>query len=343
MSAPRRHHFIPVRHLARFSADIGRSPRDRRVAVFDKRRGLRGGLAKAGAIAVETDLYGIRAFDVPDSVETFRQIFDAVFDPAARDPGFEIDEKAQLENDGVDAIQRLLDGRPSGIHILTEDERAPLIAYLGLLLVQHPTLVRERAAAVAAQFRSVLPPRIFEDPHAQRVFDEGARGAAVLATAQDSLATGLELNRLSWRLLRRATPPFFVLGDSAVAGLYPDDPYGARRVDDPTAKFVVPLDPQQVLLLEPGPHGVGLVMDLVGEEGAWIVMGLNRVAWIRAAREVYARERSDLRAVVSALASDDMHDHSRQLPVRDSVLPRLLLEYDGDQPNPQIAFPSQGD
>lgn len=327
-------------HLARFSRDAERPVRHRRLAVFDKRRGLRGGLTKADQLAVEKDLYAIRTFDVPDSVRTFKDIFDAVFAPSARDPGFEIAEKAELERRGIQAIEALIDQRRTGLYFTSEDERAALIAYVGLLVVQHPTAIRDRAAAVATQFRAVLPPALYEDRLAGLVFGEGARGAAVLATAEDSLATGLELNQLSLRVLRRHRPPLFVLGDNAVVAFQARDAARPVNVADPSSRFVMPLDPQQALLVEAGPAGRLLITDIDDNEGAQIVAGLNRMSWMRAAREVYAAQRPQLLAVAATLEGWETGDHSRQLLVRQSVLPRLEVTYEPEGIRPEIKFPT---
>ena len=314
------HHFIPVRHLARFGDRPAKPARERRVFVYDKIVGRQRGPTKTGNVAREVGLYTTRTQDLSTPPSDPADLERALFASEARDEGFEIPEKADLENRGVDAVEGLLDPLEPGVHQWDESTRAPLMLYAALLAVGHPTALRARTRAMHDRMTAALPKQIFDEEWFQRTSLEYARGGAVLGTATDMHETALEFNQLSWRLVRRSEPPYFVLGDNAVAALYPETPFGPGRILDSRALLLMPLSPKAMFWLEAGPPGVGRVVDIDGPEGASIVRGLNRIVWMRAAREVYGRVEKDLLDVARSVSPAENRDHSLQFPVREESL-----------------------
>jgi hypothetical protein len=143
-------HFIPVGHLARFSVDPIAVPLRRRVLhLYDKRSGSFRS-AKAEKVAFENDLYTTRTPDVGGIQPVPDQLLRAVLDPANKDSDIE-GVKADIEESGL-AAMRAIESWEVGLRELTEEERAPSLAYVGLLLAQHPTMVSARRDAISAKF-----------------------------------------------------------------------------------------------------------------------------------------------------------------------------------------------
>jgi hypothetical protein len=142
-------HFMPVGHLARFSVDPVAVPVRRRVLhLYDKRSGSFRS-AKAEKVAFENDLYTTRTPDLAGIQHVPDQLLRAVFDPAYKDSDIE-GVKADIEQSGL-AAMRAIESWEAGLRELTEEERAPLLAYLGLLLAQHPTMMSARRDAISAK------------------------------------------------------------------------------------------------------------------------------------------------------------------------------------------------
>ncbi len=329
MKPPQAHHFIPAAHLARFSAsptNVG--PRDRLLHLYDKRSGrFRSG--KVGKLGFENDLYTFRMPDLRGVEPELEQLYNAAFDPANKDAGLETD-KIDIETNGLAAMEAV-EGWCVGQRQLSEDERAPLLAYVGLLLAQHPTTMGARAAALrdrfweAASFRGSPPPQL------RAVFDEAMRGAAVLAVVPDGLATALELNYLAWKVIRWRDAPRLILGDVGVAAWYPGTVWGVGDPWTPDAKFLLPVSPTTVVILGGLGPGLCVVEDRTGVDAAKEVGVINVGSWARSRAEVYAADRSDLERTMSLLGPIDPRAHqSAQLPVRETALPAFEVDAQGD-------------
>lgn len=326
MQRPKAHHFVPVAHLARFSGDSDSvSPRDRQLHVFDKRSGAYR-TSRASKVAFENDLYTMRFPDLSALEPDPLQLLHAVFDPANKDSGIESD-KAEIEERGLLAI-REIESWPSGPRGLTEDERAPFLSYVGLLLAQHPTTMEARRALITERFWAVAERRIKRHPMLERLGVEWDRGAGALAVVFDGLALALELNYLAWKVVRWASPRL-VLGDVAAAAWYPGAPLGIGHPWRPPSKLIIPISPTTAVILgEIGP-GICLVEDR-GVSNAE-VDALNVISWARAKSEVYALAREDLERVASQLGPlSPTASHSRQLAIRESVLPAFTLDAKGN-------------
>lgn len=166
---PKAHHFIPVGHLARFSeTPTSVPPRRRSLTVYDKRSG-RFRRAACGKTAVENDLYTFRVPDLSGVPPDPRRFMKAIFDAANKDPEIEI-AKADVEAMGIEAMTTI-DAWSTGLRTLAEEERAPLLAYAGLLVAQHPTMMRARSEAVCRQFRTIAEPLLGRPNWVQFVVD----------------------------------------------------------------------------------------------------------------------------------------------------------------------------
>jgi hypothetical protein len=333
------HHFIPAAHLARFSASPPNvEPRNRVLHLYDKRSGgFRQG--KVGKVGFENDLYTFRIPDLKGVEPELEQLAKAVFDPANKDAELET-AKIDIETNGLAAIQAI-DGWGVGQREVSEDERAPLLAYFGLLLAQHPTMMSARATALrnrfweAASFRSSPPTPI------RTVFDEAMRGAGAFAVVFDGFATALELNYLAWKVIRWRDGPRLILGDVGVAAWYPGGLWGVGDPWTPDATFVLPISPTSVVVLGGFAPGLCVVEDRSGVDAEEEICVMNVGSWARSRAEVYAADRGDLERTISLLGPiDPRADHSAQLRVRTSVLPGFEVDAKGDL---KINQPSEPD
>jgi hypothetical protein len=221
MQLAKAHHFIPVAHLTRFSSSPARiRPRDRVVHLYDKRSGSYR-TAKVGKVAFENDLYTFRIPNLTGVEPDPGQLIRAVFDPANKDAEIE-NAKVEIEEGGLAAI-REIDTWPAGFREVSEDDRAPLLAYVGLLMAQHPTMMSARIAVVRDRFRKQVEARFGRPAPLQTINDEMDKGMAAFAVVFDGLATALELSYLAWKVLRWANPPGLLLGDVGVAAWYPGE------------------------------------------------------------------------------------------------------------------------
>lgn len=193
-------------------------------------------------------------------------------------------------------------------------------------------LISERLWAVAER-------QIKRNAMLERLGAEWAQGAGALAVVFDGLALALELNYLAWKVVRWASPRL-VLGDVAVAAWYPGAPLGIGHPWQPLSKLIIPISPRSVVILgEIGP-GKCLVEDRGVSNSE--VDAMNVISWARAKSEVYALAREDLERVASQLGPlSSTASHSRQLAVRESVLPAFTLDakgnlhvHDPDPPDP---------
>lgn len=335
MKQAQAHHFIPAAHLARFSAsptDI--PPRDRVLHLYDKHSG-RFRTGKAAKIGFENDLYTIRMPDLKGVEPELDQLVGAAFNPDNKDAELEF-AKIDIETNGLAAIQAV-DGWGVGQREVSEDERAPLLAYFGLLLAQHPTMMSARAAALRDRFWRAASVRSSPPPQIRKLFDEAMRGAGALAVVFDGLATALELNYLAWKVIRWRDGPRLILGDVGVAAWYPGTLWGVGDPWTPDAKFVLPISPSSVVVLGGIMPGVCVVEDRSGEQAAAEIGVMNVGSWARSRAEVYAADRLDLERTIQLLGPiDPRGDASAQLNVRNSVLPEFRVDEQGglqiDQP-----------
>jgi Protein of unknown function (DUF4238) len=321
-SKPKAHHFIPVGHLARFSqTTIHVPPRDRLLHLYDKRSGSFR-RATCGKTAVENDLYTFRIPTLAGVPPEPRSFVEAIFDASNKDPEVEI-AKAEVETNGVRSVADIASW-PTGPRTLTEDDRAPLLAYVGLLLAQHPAMMTARSEAVRRQFWQIAEPVLGRPRLMEAVMAEMCRGLAALAMVGDGFETSLELNYLGWQIIRRTDRPNLILGDVGVAAVYPEDPMGTGDVWTVGARFFVPLSPSVLLVLGDFAPGDCLVAEPPGSDGVMLFDLANTMSWARSRAEIYAGDRQDLdRALALVGPLQARVDHSAQLRVRESVLPRF--------------------
>jgi hypothetical protein len=327
------HHFIPVGHLARFS--LGNAvPRECDLQIFDKRaNGYRTG--KTGKVAFETNLYayrspsGERAGVESFELRTFDDLGRWVRDAATKDAFVESD-KAGIEERGLRAIADLSTWSTGDYH-LDEDQRVDALAYVGLLLAQHPSMMARRAEAVSARFWAKASDRIAPTDGARRLFAGMDHGISVLAMILDALCTARELNYLAWKVVHWRNSPRLILGDSAVVAMFPGNPLGTGDTWTPGATFALPIDPGCVLFIGEFAPGLCVVEDRSGPDAASEIMVMNITSWARARAEVYGAERVDLIATQERLEPiSPTGAFPNQLPVRTSVLPDFAFDDQGD-------------
>lgn len=321
MGKAKAHHFIPVAHLTRFSsspATVG--SRDRTLHLYDKRSGAYR-TAKVGKVAFENDLYTIRIPDMTGVQPDPAQLLKAVFDPANKDAEIE-SAKVEIEERGLAAI-RQIETWPVGFREVSEDDRAPLLAYVGLLLAQHPTMMNARIAVVGDRLWKQVEPRFGRPALLRTMNDEMDKGMAAFAVVFDGLATALELNYLAWKVVRWVNQPRLLLGDVGVAAWYPGDTaIGVGEVWASDAKFILPISPTSIVVLGGFAPGACEIESRDGPESEAEVDAMNIISWARSRAEVYAPDRHDLERTIALLGPlDPTSDHSAQLNVRTSVLP----------------------
>lgn len=321
-SKPKAHHFIPVGHLARFSRTaIHVPPRDRLLHLYDKRSGSFR-RATCGKTAVENDLYTFRIPTLAGVPPEPRSFVEAIFDASNKDPEVEI-AKAEVETHGVRSVADIASW-PTWSRTLTEDDRAPLLAYVGLLLAQHPAMMKARSEAVRRQFWQIAEPVLGRPRLMEAVMAEMCRSLAALALVGDGFETSLELDYLGWQIIRRTDPPRLILGDIGVAAVYPEDPMRAGDVWTVGARFFVPLSPSALLVLGDFAPGYCLVAQPPGDDGVMLFDLANTMSWARSRAEIYSGDRQDLDRTLALLGPLQARvDHSAQLRVRESVLPRF--------------------
>jgi hypothetical protein len=329
MTQAKAQHFIPVGHLARFSASPNTVPIRRRVVhLYDKRSGSFRS-AKAEKVAFENDLYTTRTPYVVGIQPEADQLIRAVFDPANKDAEIE-GLKAEIEENGI-AAMRAIDAWDVGLRELSEEERRPLLAYAGLLLAQHPAMMCARAGAISRRFWTAAARRGGPSVSVQAVWDELTRCMSVMAVVSDGFAAAFELNYLAWKVIRWPGRPGLVLGDVGVAACYSQKLLGIGDLWAEDAKFLLPISPTSVVVMGGFAPGVCLVEDRSGTDATREIGVMNFVSWARSRSEVYAAHRGDLdRALVSLGPVDPRADHSTQLHVRASVLPDFNVDANGD-------------
>lgn len=321
MQKAKAHHFIPVGHLTRFSSTPSTiRPRDRILHMYDKRSGSYR-TAKVGKVAFENDLYTFRIPDMTGVQPDPAQLHGAVFDPANKDVEVE-NAKVEIEERGLAAIRDIASW-PAGFREVSEDDRAPLLAYVGLLLAQHPTMMNARVAAIRERFWNQVEPRFGRPELLRAMLDEMDKGTAALAVVSDGLATSLELNYLAWKVVRWAKGPRLLLGDVGVAAWYPGETtIGAGEVWASDAKFLLPISPTSVLVLGGFAPGACVIEERDGPGSEAEVDAMNIISWARSRAEVYATDQRDLERTIALLGPlDPKGDYSSQLDVRASVLP----------------------
>lgn len=229
-------HFIPVTHLARFSASPITVPiRDRVVHLYDK-RSASFRRAKVAKVAFENGLYTTRNPHILGLEPEPGQLIRAVFDPSNKDA--EIERlKAEIEDSGVTAM-RAIDAWDVGLREVSEEDRRPPLAYVGLLLAQHPAMMSARAGAIGGRFWTAAAQRGTPPPAVQTVWDEMARCMSVIEVVSDGFAAAFELNYLAWKVIRWPERPDLILGDVGVSACYALEPLGIGDLWAEDAKFI---------------------------------------------------------------------------------------------------------
>ena len=321
-------HFIPVGHLARFSVDPIAVPlRRRALHLYDKRSGSFR-TAKAEKVAFENDLYTTRTPDVGGIQPVPDQLLRAVLDPANKDSDIE-GWKADIEGRGL-AAMRAIESWEVGLRELTEEERAPLLVYVGLLLAQHPTMMSARRDAISAKLWAATRRYPSASPELRAVWEEMARGMGIMAMLPDAYAAAFELNYLAWKVIRWPGPAGLILGDVGVAAWYPGEPFDVGDLWTADAKFLLPINPTTLVVLSGFASGVCMVENRSGTDAKREIDAINFASWARSRSEVYAARRRNLdRALVSLGPLDPRADHSAQLHVRASVLPDFHVDPHG--------------
>lgn len=329
MERPKAHHYVPVWHLTRFSADPKTvAVRERRVANYNKRSG-RYERRRCGAVAKENDLYTTRGIDLAGVPPEYDAILAAVLDARNKDSWLESD-KVEIEDRGRIAFDEI-ESWPAGRRQLTEEQRVNLLTYVGLLLAQHPTMMRARADLAKQRFWEAAEPVVGHPPRLEALVSELIRGSAVMGILADGFEIGLELNYLAWTVVRYQDTNSLVLGDTGVAAWYKDTLFGIGDPWTPDAMFIVPVSPSSVVILGGFDVGACEVEDRSGREFDAQIQALNAFAWGRARTDVFAASEEDLRRAAATLGPIDPNaDHSRQLAVRGTGLPRYRFDEEGE-------------
>lgn len=328
MTSPKAHHWIPAAHLARFSEDSGPTRR-RRVWVADKvSASFRP--AKVSNVFIESNLYSFRTLPTTPITASTPDELRAVLRGAPHDPLVEIEKSAVIEADGIQALIDF-EAMPAGVHEVDEERRRPLVAYVALLLAQHPAMMRRRTAAIGDRFWSAAAPAFDGDEHARAMFEPLDAGYGVLSMVNDQLMLALELNWLAIEVIRWSGGPRLVLGDTGVVATFPGRSMGTGHPAMPGAQFAVPLSPHAALLLGHVRPGLCVVSDRSARDAERDVAALNRASWVRAAREVVGCSRDDIQAVISSIPPPARTvSRPDQLEVRDAALPSFAVDEHGD-------------
>jgi hypothetical protein len=323
------HHFIPVAHLARFSASADTVPIRRRVLhVYDKRSGAFRS-AKTEKTAYVNDLYTTRHPEMAGVEPVPEQIVSAVLDPANKDAWME-DLKAEIERRGVSAMREIGDWE-AGPRMTSGEDRAPLLIYAGLLLAQHPTMMLARAAALKERFWAAASARRRWLPPLEAAWDEMFRVIGVGAVIHDAFAAAYELDPLAWKVIRWPGHSGLVLGDTGVAASYRPDRLGVGEVWASGAKFLLPVDASTLVVLSGFSLGLCVVEDRSGPDADQEIGAMNFVSWARSQSEVYAAHREDLERARRWLGPIDPNaEFAAQLQVRTSVLPEFDVNDRGE-------------
>jgi Protein of unknown function (DUF4238) len=327
-SEPKAHHFIPVGHLARFATGSSEVPRNARLWVFDKQTN-RTRPSKVGKVAFETDLYTMRTPQVSGAeVETFEALADLIAKMSINDRWVETD-KAPMEERGLRAL-RELESLPIGEHRLSEEERVDALAYVALLLTQHPTVMKRRAALIAERFRAAIRPIVGDDPRIPRVFADFDRGSSVLGLIPEQLTLALELNYLAWSVVRWRDAPRLILGDNAVIAQFAGATFGIGDAWTTGGLFIVPISTSSALFIGGFDAGLCRVEERSGDRGRAEVPWLNTLSWVRAGREVYAMDPQDLADSRSALGPIEPRMATPdQIEIRLNLLPGFIRDEHG--------------
>jgi Protein of unknown function (DUF4238) len=321
-------HFVPVAHLARFSASPSTVPlRKRTVHLYDKRSGSFRS-AKAEKAGFENDLYTTRSPDFGSIDPAPDQILRMVLDPANKDVDIEM-WKAEIEEKGLAAI-RVIESWDIGSREVSDDERVPLLAYAGLLLAQHPTMMDARRETINERFWSASGrDRDAAPPELRAVIDEMARNFGVIALIPDAFAAAHELNYLGWKVVRWRGASGLILGDVGIAAWYPGDPLAVGDLWTVDARFLLPISPTTLVVLTGFAPGSCLVEERSGPNTDAGIGAINCASWARSRSEVYAARRDDLDSTLVALGPlAPQEERSRQLSVRASVLPDFRVDAD---------------
>lgn len=318
--------------------EVGRSRRSRyrRIWVFDKRSGsLR--LARLDKTAFENDLYTARVPNLSGDEKSLADVAAAVFDPSNKDADVE-SLKADIEHRGTRALHQLPAWSP-GLRPLSEEEREPVLSYVGLLLSQHPAMMAARTSVIHAALlsaKSALGARVA--PPMTGVEEEFSRSEAVFGMIQEAFATAHELNYLAWKVVRWPGDGRLVVGDNAVAAYFPEEPLGTGDVWTPGARFTMPVTPNTMLVLAEVAPGVCFVEERSPDAADDEMDVMNLVSWARARSEVYGR-REDLERMAARLGELRQNgDYSLQLPVRREILVQLSAGTDGEVQISRPAF-----
>ena len=281
-------------------------------------------------MAFENDLYTFRVPDMTSVKPDSTQLMHAVFDAKNKDAEVE-NIKADVEERGLAAL-RVIEAWPSGAREVSEDDRAPLLAYVGLLIAQHPTMMNARARLIRERLWAEVEPRFGRPAPLERVLDEMSKGIGALAVVSDGFATALELNYLAWKVVRWPDSHGVILGDVGVAAWFAGDAaLGSGDVWAQGAEFFLPISPSSVLILGGVLPGVCVVESREGAGSDAEVTVVNVVSWARSRASVFATDRSYLEQTRAALGPiPPGADFSLQLGVRESVLPSFKIDRRGE-------------
>jgi Protein of unknown function (DUF4238) len=322
------HHYVPQFHLRAFEAQEGR----RQVWRYDKTTD-RIRLASIKSSASVRDLY---RFDPPENAHNIE--LEKMF--------------SWVETKAAPIVQKLARLSP-GPHLLTDDERQLMAAYVAFLYIRGPSQL------ALAKAMADLHAKITTDMNLVKVegFAERARSAGVpgsddeleayrVKTLADlrsgqlmvethpktglaSLAAGEEIAKvllaMRWYVMRRDRAPHLVLSDTPFFVLRPPDlpEFVGAGPATPGAEIQVPLAPFAMFLArgdDSGPE-VFVLPDVVGTD--WPIE-VGRSHSFYASRFVLGRTRNDLEAVMSGLTESQR----RQVPgISVSGLPEEWREY----------------
>jgi hypothetical protein len=286
VTRPKNHHFIPAVHLAQWSERPANRARDSLVAVHDKVLGRSRGYAKAANLAVERDLYAARLGDVANPL-WFDTMDDLLAGLVSHLPNADVETfKSEAEHAGVQSL-RFIDewtlDRTDGV------DRQRVARYVGLLIAQHPFMLRARRPLFDRLFAQRLTRalgRALTDEErtvmAHPAWEVMVKGFVLWTLQDDAQSHANLLQTYGSIVLRRTNPPFFLYGDAGVFAVHAGvrGP-GPGDLADHRSWVYVPCSPRTALVFRPEAG------HYYREATEHDVRQLNQIVWNRSAREVY--------------------------------------------------------
>ncbi|MGD0408867.1 MAG: DUF4238 domain-containing protein [Candidatus Limnocylindrales bacterium] len=289
MTRLKNHHFVPAAHIAQWSDQPARRRRESLVPVFDKSSGRSRGLSKAANLARERDLYAARLGDVANRAwfDTMDQLLESFLSHL---PNTDIEKvKAEAESVGMRAMCAVDEWTPESID---GADRVAVTRYVGLLIAQHPLMLRARRPLFdrlfAERLTRAMGHAMTEEQQAvlrHPAWEHMGKGVVLVTLHVDAQVHASLLQSYGCTVLRRASPPFFLYGDAGVFAVHAGvrGP-GPGDLADRRSRVLVPCSPRTALIFRPEEG------DYYREATEHDVRQLNQIVWNRSAREIYGKD-----------------------------------------------------